>query len=116
MLLKLGAAAFVFEETSFDARRPGPSLAADFLARGAFGGFGFARPIVQGLEEALAGEFAILGLGTSILDRNRETRWNVAQDDFRGGFIDVLTARPRGAFEDLLQLSFDERRDFPHLS
>ena len=102
-----GAAVFfVGEDAAFDgggARAFAAAFEFAFLDGFFFGSFCAGA---QGFSEAFAGEGAVLGLGTGVLDGDDYAGRDVAQGDFGGDFVDVLAARTGGAVEVFFEVGF----------
>ena len=97
---------FVGEDAAFDSGRAGAFAAAfefAFLEGFFFGSFCAGA---QGFGEAFAGEGAVLGLGTGVLDGDGDAGRNVAEGDFGGDFVDVLATGTRGAVEVFFKIRF----------
>ena len=101
---------FVGEDATFDGGRARAFAAAfefAFLDGFFFGSFGAGA---QGFGEAFAGEGAVLGLGTGVLDGDDYASRDVPQRDFGGDFVDVLAAGTGGAVEMFFEVGFLKRR------
>jgi hypothetical protein len=93
------AAFFVLKNAGFDAGGAFSFLAASALDFGGSSLLTFSHSIIQRLQETFASELAVLELGARILDGDEDAGGQMAQNYFGGGFVDVLSARSRRAFE-----------------
>ena len=90
---------FVGEDAAFYGGGAGTFAAAFEFAFGDGSFFGFFGPSPEGFGDALAGEIPIAGLGTGILNGDGDAGGDVAEGDFGGDFVDVLTAGAGGTIE-----------------
>lgn len=75
---------------------------------------GFTLAILEGGEEAFAGELPINELGAGVLDSNRHIGGQMAEGDSGGNLVDVLAAWAGGAAENFLQLGVVQMGDGFH--
>ena len=99
---------FVGEDAAFDGGGAGAFAAAFEFAFGDGLFFGLFGAGAEGFGEALAGEFAVAGLGTGVLDGDDDAGGDVAESDFGGDFVDVLAAGAGGAVELFFEFGFLE--------
>lgn len=100
------AAAFAFEKFAFEGTGTRAFLAAGFLGVGAALGADGPLVFLETREEAFAGEFAIGGLRTGILNGDGEAAGRVGEGDGGGNFVDVLAAGTAGAREGFDEIAF----------
>ncbi len=101
-----------FENALLGAARTCAIAAAEFFAGVADRGDGGAPAGLDGGEETFAGELAIGGLGTGVLDGDDDVRGPMTERDARGDLVHVLSARPGGVGKGLLKIGFVQCREW----
>ena len=114
VMLDAGAVALGLEDAFLGRAGAFGVLAAEFFAGMAGSVPGLAFALLEGGQQAFAGELAVHGLGAGILYGDSDIRGQVTERHAGGNLVDVLAAGTGRAGKDFLQLGFVQMGDWFH--